>query len=93
MGTHIYNACHPPTARSSVCSGSENEQQTAAHSSVRILRCLRHMKGQLKRQEKKRCDTIKGQHWKKSSIFQKLINPPWFVMLVFVTDVSHQQKS
>lgn len=51
-GTHMYNACHPLPARNLACSDIGNEQQTAARSSARTLRCWWHKNGQLKRKTK-----------------------------------------
>lgn len=51
-GTHMYNACHPLPAHNLACSDIGNEQQTAARSSVRTLRCWWHKNGQLKRKTK-----------------------------------------
>lgn len=65
-GAHVYSACRPPPARNLACSGSENERQTVAHSSVHILRCWWHRSGQLERKRKGKKLRTKW-HYKKSA--------------------------
>lgn len=67
-GTHMYNACHPLPARNLACSDIGNEQQTAARSSARTLRCWWHKNGQLKRKTKiQSADLERNFDWKACS--------------------------